>query len=49
LGLRRGRKIERGRPRFARALRWRRVLNGWSQEALGLAAGLDSSYVGSVD
>jgi hypothetical protein len=29
------------RQQLARALRWHRFLNGWSQEALGLAAGLD--------
>ena len=37
------------RQQLARDLRWRRVLNGWSQEALGLAAGLDRSYVGAVE
>ncbi len=37
------------RQQLARALRWHRVLNGWSQEALGLAAGLDRSYVGAVE
>ena len=34
---------------LARALRWRRLMNGWSQEALGLAAGLDRTYVGAVE
>ena len=37
------------RQQLARALRWHRTLNGWSQEALGLAAGLDRSYVGAVE
>jgi ribosome-binding protein aMBF1 (putative translation factor) len=37
------------RRRLARALRWHRTLNGWSQEALGLAAGLDRTYVGAVE
>ncbi|MGD8842496.1 MAG: helix-turn-helix transcriptional regulator [Gammaproteobacteria bacterium] len=37
------------RRQFARAIRWRRRLNGWSQEALGLSAGLDRSYVGAVE
>ncbi len=34
------------RQQLARALRWSRLMNGWSQEALGLAAGLDRTYVG---
>ena len=37
------------RRQLARALRWHRVLNGWSQEALGLGAGLDRPYVGAVE
>jgi ribosome-binding protein aMBF1 (putative translation factor) len=37
------------RRQLARAIRWRRRLNGWSQEALGLSAGLDRSYVGAVE
>ena len=37
------------REQLARALRWRRLMNGWSQEALGLAAGLDRTYVGAVE
>lgn len=37
------------RRQFARALRWHRRLRGWSQEALGLAAGLDRTYVGAVE
>jgi len=34
---------------LARALRWHRVVNGRSQEALGLAAGINRSYVGAVE
>lgn len=37
------------RRQLARALRRHRLLRGWSEEALGVAAGLDRSYVGAVE
>lgn len=35
--------------RLAKNLRLLRVMRGWSQEALALAAGLDRTYVGSLE
>ena len=37
------------RQRLARNVRLLRVMRGWSQEALALAAGLDRTHVGAVE
>lgn len=44
-----GTRIQRARWRLAKNVRLLRVIRGWSQESLALAAGLDRSYVGAIE
>jgi len=40
---------QRARRRLAGNVRLLRVMRGWSQETLALAAGLDRTYVGAIE